>query len=291
MSYHDSADGLSSPMRAWEAKMDIAMRDLEQIQEQSDTGRGRQLGLLGLGAVSLAGLFFAVTTAMGDSNAETTSTPDPLARLSQREAIAAGAAPVEHPAPAAERLAREDLAFPTSLVDDPRAELARALARAAEEHANLAAAGGAELPMPVAPLPTQHAMPTSLPASIAAGNAARHFARPTSGDVLIAAAAVQEDATPRASAQAGSDGNYTVQVISYNEAAEADAFAAALRARGHRAFVVSADVPNRGRLFRVRIGPFERLHDAEAYRREFEAREHMNTLVVRRDRAASSAAE
>jgi DedD protein len=290
MSYHDSAGGLLGPKRTWEANMDIAMRDLEQIQEHSDTEHGRKLGLLGLGAVSLAGLFFAVTTAIGDSNAESASTPDPLARLSQREAIAAGAAPVEHPAPAAERLAREDLAFPTSLVDDPRAELARALASAAEEHANLAAAGQ-ELPMPVAPIATQHAMPTSLPASIAAGNAARHFSRPTSGDVLIAAAAVQEDATPRASAPAGSDGNYTVQVISYNEAAEADAFAAALRARGHRAFVVSADVPNRGRLFRVRIGPFERLHDADAYRREFEAREHMNTLVVRRDRAASSAAE
>jgi DedD protein len=60
------------------------------------------------------------------------------------------------------------------------------------------------------------------------------------------------------------------------------AFAAGLRARGHEAFVISAEIEDRGTWYRVRIGPFETQREAEAFRRSFERTERMNTLLVRR---------
>ena len=44
----------------------------------------------------------------------------------------------------------------------------------------------------------------------------------------------------------------------------------------------SADIPGRGRFWRVRIGPFDSKWEAQAYREKFEEQERMNTFVVRR---------
>jgi cell division septation protein DedD len=44
-------------------------------------------------------------------------------------------------------------------------------------------------------------------------------------------------------------------------------------------------------MHRVRVGPFENLRSAEAFRREFEERERMATMVVRRPDDARAAAE
>jgi cell division protein FtsN len=35
-------------------------------------------------------------------------------------------------------------------------------------------------------------------------------------------------------------------------------------------------------MYRVRIGPFDTMAQASAYRSRFEATEHMNTIVIRR---------
>jgi cell division septation protein DedD len=80
----------------------------------------------------------------------------------------------------------------------------------------------------------------------------------------------------------GRDGEYTLQVISYRTSEEAELFADALRSRGHDAFIQEADVEDRGRFYRVRIGPFETQGDAERARRRVEAEEQMSTFVVRR---------
>jgi cell division protein FtsN len=48
--------------------------------------------------------------------------------------------------------------------------------------------------------------------------------------------------------------------------------------------VARAEVDGRGTVWRVRVGPFETAREAQAYRREFERTEHMNTLLVRRPR-------
>jgi DedD protein len=69
-------------------------------------------------------------------------------------------------------------------------------------------------------------------------------------------------------------------VSSFNDETEAKAFAAALRRRGHRAYVEPAYVKNKGLWHRVRIGPFKYKRSAETYRQEFEAKERMVTFIV-----------
>ncbi len=45
---------------------------------------------------------------------------------------------------------------------------------------------------------------------------------------------------------------------------------------------MAADIPERGRFYRVRIGPFDTQREADAYRHRFEDEERMNTIVIRR---------
>lgn len=266
---------------ALEAEMDMAMRDLEQIRERDD-GTTRRLGLYALGTVAAAALVFAVGAFVSDrADAADGPAQDPLARLDAMEGLSAAPAAAVAPPP----VARETLTFPVALTrpDEARPEVDEALAAAGVEAAALVA---------LAPTADEGAgaIPTSMPASIAAGSAGRMLQRPESDALVARAAAVARPDAP-AAVRAGSEGAYTVQVISYDEREEADVFAVALRERGHHAFVTTADLPGRGRHYRVRIGPFDTLHQAEAYRDTFEASERMATIVVRRPDDARSAAE
>ncbi|MDB4990827.1 MAG: Sporulation domain protein, partial [Myxococcaceae bacterium] len=78
----------------------------------------------------------------------------------------------------------------------------------------------------------------------------------------------------------GSEGAFTLQVVSYETRDAAERFANALRARGHRAFVTPAEVPGRGRSFRVRVGPFTTRHEALLYQSSFERDERMHGILV-----------
>jgi len=95
------------------------------------------------------------------------------------------------------------------------------------------------------------------------------------------AAAIRADEPKAGAAPRGHEGEFTLQVISYDRPEPSRAFAEGLRAKGHPAFVVTAEVPSRGRYYRVRVGPFKSRAEAETYRRKFEDQEHMNTFVVR----------
>ncbi|MEC7518572.1 MAG: SPOR domain-containing protein [Myxococcota bacterium] len=258
--------------------MDSAMRDLEQIREREDEGEGRPLALVALLIGVTVALVFAMGSVVGWSAEEDVAQDDPLARLDR----AAGLAPVEdeEEAPLPE-LDRTDLRFPEALGPaDERPEVAAVVAAAAAELAH---------PDPLEHLPpmqagldrarVEAALPAALPAGTLAGPGSDALARTAATDPLVASSLPAAPAEP---APAGHDGEYTVQVISYDSPEGAEAFAAGLRSRGHRAFVVRAEVENRGTMYRVRIGPFETMREARAYRRQFEETERMNTLVVRR---------
>jgi len=117
---------------------------------------------------------------------------------------------------------------------------------------------------------------------MAAAPSARNLARDAATDPVLAAALPRMAPRDVDRAPQGSDGPYTLQVISYRSEAEARIFAEALRSRGHAAFVISGEVEDRGTFYRVRIGPFANRVRAENYRATFEQEEGMNTFVYRR---------
>ncbi|MGE0786942.1 MAG: SPOR domain-containing protein [Sandaracinaceae bacterium] len=257
------------------------MRDLEQIRERGDEGEGRPLALVGLLIGVTLALVFAIGSAVGWTDDAGAAEADPIARLDS----SAGLTAEPEAAIAAEPTAPVDpasLSFPRALGPaDDRPEVAAVLAAAAAE---------LEHPDPLDYLPPMAAEPRlataeaavarALPASVAAGHGSDALARASLTDPLVASSLPAAPAT--AAAPVGHDGEYTVQVISYPERESAEAFAEGLRSRGHRAFVMSAELPDRGTWYRVRIGPFDSAGEANQFRRGFEASEGMNTLVVRR---------
>jgi len=257
--------------------MDGSMRDLELIREQDDAESGvRKLALLGLAAGSTMVLVLALVLEVGASAPAAAEADDPLAALARVEPSAVPAGPADSVA-AHDEVDPLALTFPARLAaDGERPEVAAALAAAAAELAH---------PDPVLDAPASAAdlaarIPAVLPASVAATTEASTLARVAVADPMV------RDAIPEArvgeAAPEGHDGEFTVQVISYDSPDGAHAFAAGLRARGHRAYVMQAEVPGRGTVYRVRIGPFDTMASATAYRHEFEASEQMNTIVVRR---------
>lgn len=255
--------------------MDSAMRDLEQIREREDGGEGRPLALVALLIGVTVALVFAMGSLVGWTDAEPAVDDDPLARLDGAAGLAAQ--PLEGEALDVEDVDRAELTFPEALGrSDERPEVAAALAAAAAELSHLD---------PLSHLPPLGAdaadlLPTTLPAAVRAGPGAEALARTLARDPLVASSI---SITPSGdTVSAGHDGEYTVQVISYDSPEGAEAFAAGLRQRGHHAFVMRADVEGRGTMYRVRVGPFENPREAEAFRRDFERTERMSTLVVRR---------
>ncbi len=89
---------------------------------------------------------------------------------------------------------------------------------------------------------------------------------------LAKEAGAPKNVTP---AEAGHPGPFVLQVGSFRTEAEAAAFATALRERGHRAYIETAQAARRATWYRVRVGPFYSTREATSYRNEFERREHI----------------
>jgi DedD protein len=300
--------------------MDNRVRDLDQIQEDEGDDRARRLGTILMAAVAIVGLSLALGVVVGRAAEPAAKLEDPLAKL-ERATASSGAAPSTSAKPAAAATVVEpaDLTFPAALAEDEdRPEVLAALKAAEAEEASLgqpetthvavaapepkppavtanADDDSSEDDAPAASEPAVRAAPekvttaqmvASIPAAAAASGGARSLRKVVERDPLVAAAIHNDD--PKASAPHGHDGEFTLQVISYDRPEPSRAFAEGLRAKGHMAFVVAADVPDRGRYFRVRVGPFKTRELADAYRHKFEDQEHMNTFVVRdKDLAAN----
>ena len=244
--------------------MDTAMRDLDRIEERSsDEGRG-VLALSGIGLVVAIGVVVAAVAALPDG--EQSSREDPLQMLAMTEGIE-DHAELEEPSPEPQ-LDPETLSFPTTLVTETRPEVAAAMAAAAAELAHLD---------PLTSPPPRSDIAAGLPAAVTAGPDRKVVEMAAIRDPLVAAT-VRENTI---SAPAGHEGRYTLQVISYRDANEAQVFASALRKRGHAAYVTTGTVEGRGTHWRVRIGPFESRQAAQGYRTTFEQEEGMNTFIVR----------
>jgi DedD protein len=239
------------------------MRDLDRLRERGEDTAGRKLGLFALaGALSVAAIISAGVLSGGTREPEP-ERPDPLAQLALT-----GADPK---APEAARARTETdkatvelerLSFPATLIGDPNA--LEATVRAAEaEHAALSG--------------QRRTRAADVPANTLAIEEADRLQRAAKHDPLMAQAMPERTA---AVVPPGSEGAFTLQVSSFETRDAAERFANALRARGHHAFASQAEVPGRGRYFRVRVGPFTTRREALAYQKSFEDSERMHSILV-----------
>jgi DedD protein len=273
-----------------------SVRNLEQIQESDGPGgtpRGVTILLVALGAGCIVFAALALGGKRGASSAPART--DPLGELVTQQAKAQNgtAKPTE--------LSSRDVTFPGILSDEGSPTTALAAVKGGPVNAK-----GSGNNAPITPGPTTPALPgdpsgfgINKPPSAEASpppptdrlsvvplpaqnilEASPVVTRPRDSLTRAANDAAQITAAAGPAAPAGKEGGYQLQVSSFRTQNEADQFAAQLRARGHKAYVIEAHVPNRGTWYRVRIGPFPSQHAAASYRVGFEGREHVVPFIV-----------
>jgi septal ring-binding cell division protein DamX len=78
-------------------------------------------------------------------------------------------------------------------------------------------------------------------------------------------------------------GVYSLQVASFQDQREASLLVKKLQQAGHKAFLVSVHMADRGGdWYRVRVGPFSNKKNAWAYKKTFEERERLPAFVVKK---------
>lgn len=262
-----------------------SVRNLEQIQEADSAGGTPRAVTILLVALGAGCIVFAGLALGGKRGGGAAQKVDPLGDLVTQQAK------IGQPSARPTELSSKDVTFPGILSDEgaPTTALAAvkggpspksAPKRAATEEpsaivlAKPAEAAEASPPpptdrLPVVPLPAQNVLEASPVVTRPRDSLTR-----AANDAAQLASATQPPAPP------GKEGGYQLQVSSFRTQSEAEKFAAQLRARGHKAYVLEAHVPSRGTWYRVRIGPFASQHAAASYRASFEGREHVVPFIV-----------
>jgi DedD protein len=253
--------------------MGDSIRNIERIQENdAEPGIPRSVTLalvvLGGACVVFAALAFTGRTS-GLPEKKTDPLGDLLAKRSGRPATPANTAIAD--------LSPKEVTFPQMLSDGEHPSTALAAVRP------VASGQGATptVPQPAAPAtqppPASDRLPVvPLPAQSVL-EATPIVTRPR--DTLMKAAGDMAK-MEGASSPPGHEGAYQLQVSSFHTQGEAQGFADQLRARGHKAYVLEANVPGRGTWYRVRIGPFATPRAATEYRADFESKEHVVPFIV-----------
>lgn len=255
------------------------IRNIERIEEQGDEGRvprGVTLAFVVLGGACIV---FAALALGGRTSQEPEKRSDPLGELlAQQARNPSGAVPS---APKAQELSPRDITFPQLLSDSEHPPTAMAAIRSP-----VPAASSSTVPAPSSsvaqpPPPTDRLSVVPLPAQ-AVLEASPIVTHPRDSLMKAAteAARIDSPASAREAAPPGHEGGYQLQVSSFHTQGEAQGFADQLRSRGHKAYVLEANVPGRGTWFRVRVGPFATQHAAAEYRADFEEREHVVPFIV-----------
>lgn len=246
--------------------MDTGVKNLDDIQETDHAPRPSRLGALVLASLGGACIVFASALLLRSPAKDVAPAHDPLAELVAKSG-----------GPEAKKVAENgvDVTFPRMLSDGEHTTTALETIRRPQKGEEL------ELPPghPTAPPPALDRLPVfPLPAQdVLAHGRSSEASAPK--DVLTTMAR-EAGKSNGAEVEAGGPGGYQIQVSSFDQKPDADAFAAVLRRRGHKAYVEAANVKGRGLWHRVRIGPFKHKRSADVYRQEFEAKERMVTFIV-----------
>ncbi|MFY0522376.1 SPOR domain-containing protein [Archangium gephyra] len=75
-------------------------------------------------------------------------------------------------------------------------------------------------------------------------------------------------------------GAFTLQISAFQNRAEADRFAAKLRDRGYAPYIITAEVPNKGTWYRVRMGSFPSKDAASRYLTDFKRETQLQAFVA-----------
>jgi cell division septation protein DedD len=247
----------------------VNVRNLEQIQESDGKQSGTRWSAFLLASAGCAALVIAGVMTVKRSEPPAQSTEDPLAALVNKAK--------RNGEPPSERVDPSDVTFPGVLSDVEKPTTA--LAAVKDESGKLLAQVGSEpATAPTAPPPAADKLPVvPLPAGTLLTATSVTLA-PKDGLTELAKQASRVEPTPAAIPGAG--GGYSIQVASFKDQNDADAFVAQLLSRGHRAFRQAAYVAERGLWHRVRVGPFKTKYAAEQYQRDFEKAERMSTFLV-----------
>ncbi|MBN1605520.1 MAG: SPOR domain-containing protein [Polyangiaceae bacterium] len=247
------------------------LRNLEQIQEVDAHHSAARIAALLLGSVGLGALVVVGVMSLKSAKAPSQTKNDALAQL-VRGHRATSAKP-------AEELDGREVTFPGILSDEERPTTA--LAAVKDDRGRLAAQpeGPARSDGSLVALSTSDRLPVvPLPAGslLSASQVTQNPQDPLTS-MAAQASRVDEAAEP---APSGREGDFQIQVASFKSVEDADRFVEQLRKRGHKAYRLVAQVPNRGVWHRVRIGPFANKYDAENYRSRLERKERMGAFIV-----------
>lgn len=253
-----------------------SLRNLEQIQETDARRSAARIAALLLGSVGLGALVVVGIMSFQSGRAPSHAKNDALAALVRGQRAPAGTP--------AEQLNGRDVTFPGILSDEGRPTTA--LAAVKDDRGRLAAQSSeppgderalVELSaadrLPVVPLPAGSLL-----------SASQVTQNPQDPLTAMAAQASRVDGTA-APAPPGGEGDFQIQVASFKTIEDADRFVEQLRQRGHKAYRLVAQVPNRGLWHRVRIGPFATKYEAQNYRNQLERKERMGAFVVDPEKA------
>ncbi|MBN1282541.1 MAG: SPOR domain-containing protein [Proteobacteria bacterium] len=133
-------------------------------------------------------------------------------------------------------------------------------------------------PPPLAPEPVAPSVEQRPPAAESPPLAQQEAPAARPGSSAADTAAASDSSVIRV--KSGQNARYSVQIGSYPDLAEGTKIAEKWKGKGYPAFIMIADIPDRGRWYRVRIGGFENREDAMRYMQELSAKENVEALVV-----------
>lgn len=253
------------------------LRNLEDIQENDAPSGGFPLGTLFLAAIAGGALVVVVMMGLERKAPPTQNQGDPLGELVESAR--------KNPAPSAMTVGERQVTFPQILSD--RNAPTTALAVVKDERGRLRESESALQPDLSEPEVASPDVNDKLPNRVlpAGDLLSRTTVTEAPKDDLTQIAKLQTSATEGTEmAPMGYEGGYEIQVASFRQSDDADAFVTELRKRGHRAYRQAAYVPERGLWHRVRVGPFKSRYEAQQYQQKLEAAERLSTFLVDPDK-------
>lgn len=277
------------------------MRDAHRMKEKFDVSLdNRQIVSLLIAGIIVMGAVFVLGVVVGKKladNAQTAAAPDLLSALDANAQALKQAREAEQPLTFQDELTRKsgsDASKPGTVTvaippPAPKPKPVEPPAAAEPQVAEAPAPSEAELTAPptdddYAPTPTAKPAETKVAESKPAPAPGKVEPAPVPTRTTIPAqGSGLKDAIARATqrpTEAVPGGAFTLQISAFQSRSEAERFAAKLRDRGYAPYIVTAEVPNKGTWYRVRMGSFPSRDAASRYLADFKRETQIQAFVA-----------